>query len=153
VGVKLPMNIKSLTSTCLLVVVLTLFSSVSAKRSAPEAVPDIIHDGIRYTVVHWGAKNGTGQNGGYIEAWNEASGEKIWQLVIYAVEYDKHIEKDVQDVFIKTMAIDADGKNLVIVNELGEVYKIVLSSREVHRVELGIEPAGASDRDTLSHVL
>jgi len=117
-------------------IVLTAIATLSAsmahaKRLAPKEVPPVVHDGIQYVVIHFGAFNKTGQNGGYIEARDAKTKKKIWGLQVYETEYDKNLEGDVQDVFITSLKIDKDKKILIVENESGKVYHVDIVQQKV----------------------
>ena len=50
----------------------------------------------------------------------------MWTRRIYTTPHDPHLEGDKQDVFIKTLALTADGKHLAIVNERGQHFELGL---------------------------
>lgn len=100
-----------------------------AKRSAPAEVKPVVYQGIRYTAPHWVNENGKRIAGGYVEATDVKTNKKRWRIKVYATQYDSQVEKDVQDVFITSLAIEKD--TLVVVNQRNERYEINLKSRNV----------------------
>ena len=114
----------------LLIIILSRWDYAEAKRLAPRDVEPIIHNGVKYAAPHWAAFNSyMDHNGGYIEAWDVKTGAKLWHLEIYHVEYNPHLEGDVQDVFITSLSIQDE--KLVVVNERNEVFKIDLNTKNV----------------------
>uniref|UniRef100_A0A7S4GHI0 Uncharacterized protein n=1 Tax=Eutreptiella gymnastica TaxID=73025 RepID=A0A7S4GHI0_9EUGL len=109
-----------------------------AKRLAPSHVAPV-HDpsrGVVYVVKHWSSQHADAgrANGGYIEAHKSKSdGERLWYLRVYETRYTPGLERDVQDVFIKSMAMDAEHDRLVVEDERGVVYWVHLSDRTVTR--------------------
>ena len=104
------------------------------KRSGPEPVTPISRDGDRYEAVHWGKVRGLGQNGGYIAAIDERTGEELWVLEVYEVIYDGDMEPDKQDVFITALTQGSDADHLVVEHERGGRFQIDLKSRTVKQM-------------------
>jgi len=101
------------------------------KRLSPKAVEPITCGGICYQILKWGNERDLGQNGGYVVAVDEKSGEELWLQKIYDIVYDKEMESDKQDVFITELALDANGEELLIANERGKRFSMRLSDRRV----------------------
>jgi hypothetical protein len=74
---------------------------------------------------------GFAQDGGVVIARRADTGDLVWARRIYATAPDPHMEGDKQDVFIKSLALSADGRHLAIVNERGQ------------RFEMGLDGCGA----------
>jgi hypothetical protein len=108
-----------------LILLLTLASSALAKRGAPVEVKSVTHEGIQYTVP---------LKLGVIEAKDIKSDKALWKKRIYKISYIKNLEKDVQDVFIKSLKISNDKKMLIIINEDGNTYHLDLKTNEVCHV-------------------
>ena len=116
------------------IVAVVLVASLSyAKRKAPSDVSPVVHQGIKYVVVHWRYENGTGQNGGYIEARDEKTGKKVWGLVVYRTEYNDDLVRDVQDVFISSLRLDAKRNCLIVETGRKDLYYVDLSTRKVSK--------------------
>lgn len=102
-----------------------LISSISVnyygKRMAPKPVKSLIYNGIRYSVNH--------EKIGYVEAWDIKAKKKIWELKIYDIKYDPHLERDVQWVFITSLELN--GNCLIVTNEKGNKYKVDIKNRVV----------------------
>jgi len=124
---------KTYFSTLLLV---GLFSTLCfAKRPAPSPVEPVVQENIIYSVPHWASQNGTTQNGGVIRAGDQKTGETLWQVQVYSVEYDEDLESDVQDVFIKSIKLDGEQNTLIIENELGQVFHLNTKTKRVVEIE------------------
>lgn len=113
-----------------------LASNSEAKRLPPTEVNPVEKDGIQYRAPHWGVTEGRNQNGGYIEAWDVKRHKRLWGIQVYKSEINPAKERDVQDVFITTLAFQ--GIELLVRNERGEVYSVDVMKRKVKKV------AGAS---------
>lgn len=98
------------------------------KRLGPTQVEAVRALGLRIEAVHWGRERGLGQNGGYIEAFDQATGKQVWLKRVYAIDHDPHMEEDGQDRFIKQMALAADGHTLQVTDERGQRFEIDLAS-------------------------
>jgi len=99
-------------------------------REVPRPKPTV-HDGIRYEAVRNARMRGFKQAGGIIVAIDEKSGSELWTLQVYELSFDKAEERDVQEVFITNLEIDAAGKNLEVTNERKQVYLVALADRSV----------------------
>ena len=103
------------------------------KREGPAEVPPVTIGSLRFAPIHWGKSRGLGQNGGYIAAYDAATGQELWILKIYTVSYDSRKEEDVQDVFIESLTKTASGDEIQIVDEEGRVYILNPQSRVVRQ--------------------
>lgn len=66
---------------------------------------------------------------GFVVAKDLASNKEIWKKQVYKIEYDKNLEKDVQDVFIDSLWLS--GNNVMVRNEKGELYELDPSTHGV----------------------
>jgi hypothetical protein len=105
----------------------------SGDRTAPPAVPDVVRDGVRYAQAGDGRQLGYTQMCGVLLATTEASGAQLWTLPVYGNEIDASLEADVQWVYFRSMAFDADGQ-LRIENERGKVFLVDVETRTVKPV-------------------
>ena len=129
------LNIKRrIFGTGIIVATLLFAGFVYAKRVARPVPPPVVTGAVKYVVVPWAAQSGLGHNGGYIEARDAKSDTKLWGVTVYHVEYTPKLEKDVQDVFITSLTLDADKNRLIVVNEAGHTYWVDLGSRTVTHV-------------------
>lgn len=101
------------------------------KREAPRPVSAVHLDGIRYEPVVFGTARGLSQNGGYIAAIEEQSGQELWVQKVYDIAYDETMEGDKQDVFVTGLAIDKNKRLIVVDNERGERFVVDIDSRRV----------------------
>lgn len=69
------------------------------------------------------------QNGGTVVAYDESTGEELWDLQVYTTDYDPDEEQDVQDVFITGLSLEAG--HLVVSDERGRSHRVDLTSRQV----------------------
>jgi hypothetical protein len=88
----------------------------SGSRIPAPTVPPVSTGGVRYEQVKNGLTAGFEQMGGYLAAYDEASGQQLWTLKVYDNRRVAGKEGDVQDVFFKSMTLQADG-TLLIENE------------------------------------
>ncbi len=101
------------------------------RRDIPKPDPLLV-GGMRIEVVIWGKVRGLGQNGGYIAAINPRTGQELWLLKVYDVDYSSGIESDKADRFIQAMRIVADD-TIEVVAERGEVYRVNVSRQTSSR--------------------
>ena len=106
-----------------LAVTMVSISVAHAKRIAPKKVPPVSKDRIEYRAPR-------GQMG-CVEAWKGKT--LLWRRQIYVVKYTVGLERDVQDVFIKTMELK--GNALLVKNERRSEYELDLASLEVRVVK------------------
>jgi hypothetical protein len=107
-----------------------LAGEISKKRAGPAAVAPVTIGQVRYEAVPWGRLRELDQNGGYIAAIDENSGQELWILKVYDVRYDGDMEDDKQDLFI-TRIEPKDSRTLLIENENGERFIVDLPTRIV----------------------
>lgn len=100
------------------------------RGDVPGAVT-LLHQGVRYEAVHWGRSRGLGQNGGYLQAVDPATGSVLWVHRIYAIAYEPDMEQDMQDRFITRLAISERGDALLIGDERGARYVLDLRTHQV----------------------
>jgi hypothetical protein len=101
------------------------------KRTPPAPVKPVTHKGVRYEAVHWGKARGLDQNGGYLAAVDDRSGEELRLLRVYRVAYDDEMEPDKQDVFITRLTRRLGSNTLTVENERGERYRVDLQTGKV----------------------
>lgn len=102
----------------------------SAKRRVPSVAPVTVGS-TRYEVLRGARSRGFSQNGGIIAAVDTASGQELWTLVLYETVYDPQEEADVQDVFITSLALSKDGKQLLAKSENKKSYSVNLADRTI----------------------
>ena len=119
----------------LTIIIFTICANSFAKRVAPKKVEPLIHGNFVYIAPHFTNIDGTNQNGGYIEVLDAKSGVKLWGLLVYKTEYDPDLEKDIQDVFIKSLSINFLGTKLTVTDELGRQYEINISDKSVTKTK------------------
>jgi hypothetical protein len=107
------------------------------KRAGPPTAAPVSRQGIRYEAIRGGKGRGLKQNGGYIAAVDEASGEEKWILKVYDVHYDKKMEADKQDVLITKLSFTKDGSELYVENERGKRFVVRLADQTVAEVAAG----------------
>jgi hypothetical protein len=102
----------------------------SAKRRVPKPAPVSAH-GVRYEVDFSGKAEGSNQRGGVVAAVDEASGQLIWRMAVYPVVFKPAEERDAQEIFITDLALDADGRHLLVAAESRKRFVIDLATRSV----------------------
>jgi hypothetical protein len=100
------------------------------KRVGPPAVEPVTVDGVRYEAPPWGRERGLDQNGGYVVATDASSGRELWKARIYRIDYDPKLESDVQDIFIKSIVLGADGRELVVTDERDRKFVLDLTTHD-----------------------
>jgi len=111
-----------------------LAASVMADRAAPESVPAIRTDKAVFSVPHF-PEGERIQKGGVVEARDPRSKRLLWQVQIYKTEYVEALEKDVQDVFIKSLTLDKVHNLLIMSDEKSRVFVLNLATKKVTQIE------------------
>ncbi len=111
----------------LLLAVVGLPLPALAKRTPAPVVEPVVYQGVRYVVPN---DKGTV---GYLEAWDTATGKKLWKKKIFRKCVIPLLELDVQWVFIKRMWRDND--HLMLVDERKRAYALDLKTRKVRRLK------------------
>lgn len=109
---------------CLLLTAM-IASEAWAKRGAPKPVTPVVHNGVKYV-----APNDNGREG-KIEARDEKTSEKLWDVVIYRIKIDPNLEGDVQWVFITGLAFQENA--LLVTNEKNELFTLDLKTKKVEK--------------------
>ena len=100
-----------------------LLNPLLSKRLEPKKVNSVLHNGKEYSINH--SKIGT-----ILVRDKDSKKEKI--VTVYTIDYDPNLEKDVQDVFIKSIKIY--NQSLLIQNERGVLYEMNLETYEVKKI-------------------
>ena len=66
---------------------------------------------------------------GFVVATDARSRKELWRERIYTVRVNPELERDVQDVFITSLAVE--NGTLIITNERGDTYALDLATRKV----------------------
>lgn len=114
--------------------ILLLASNVMAKRNAPEEVPPIATEKAAYSVPHF-PEGDRVQNGGVVEARHPKTKKLLWRIQIYKTDYDKGLEQDVQDVFIKTLSFDKSHNLLIMSDEKFRVFVLNVTTKRVTQIK------------------
>jgi hypothetical protein len=117
--------------TCFIVAAILLSASIAtAKHDAPPVVEPVVYRGVRIVVP-----NDNGARG-YVEAYDEATGAKLWDLTIYRVWISpfSFAETDTQWIFIRSVRLV--GNTLAITDERDRVFRVDLETRSVERLEV-----------------
>jgi hypothetical protein len=103
-------------------------------RSPPPRVPPVVHNGVRYEQVMNADALGYGQVTGYLAAFDDKSGARLWVAKVYDVPIDENLERDVQDIFFTRLELVPGKNQLLIENEAREKFIFDLKLRSVSRV-------------------
>ena len=110
------MNARQRVTCVCFCVAVVLSQAAFAIRGAPKDVPPVTYEGVEYRAPQNPSRLG------YVEAWDTASGRKLWETRVYRVLINPLLEEDVQWVFIKGLQI-RDGK-LLVTNEAGRSFTL-----------------------------
>ena len=101
-----------------------LLNPLLSKRLEPKKVNSVLHNGKEYSINH--SKIGT-----ILVRDKDSKKEKI--VTVYKSDYDPNLEKDVQDVLIKSIKIY--NNYLLIQNESDSIYKMDFETNEIMKVK------------------
>lgn len=96
----------------------------SVDRNAPEPVAPVDYQGVRYEVD-------TDEGDGVVRATEISTYKPLWMVTVYPTAYDPNLEKDVQDVYITSMAIDKAKGRLLVSDERNRAWAVDLKSQKV----------------------
>ena len=105
----------------------------SAKRRAPVAKP-VVAKGIRYEQLLRAKDHGFAQSGGVIAAIDAKAEKILWTVQLYQVAVDPSEELDVQEVYVKELALDKSGHALLATDERKRVWSVDLATHAVTQV-------------------
>jgi hypothetical protein len=114
--------------------IVLLATDIKAKRAAPAEVSPIATEQAVFSVPHF-PEGERMKKGGVVEARAPQTNKLLWQVQIYVTEYDKSLEKDVQDVFIKSLILDKTHNLLIMSDEKTRVFVLNLATRRVTQIE------------------
>jgi len=113
--------------------------SVAAGRVAkeraevPSATPVTVA-GVRYEAPPFTRTLGLPHNGGFVIAYDAASGSRLWAAQVYGLSGSDKMEQDKREVFIVDLHPESDGQHLVVTDERGRRWKLHLATRKVIRL-------------------
>ena len=87
-----------------------------AARDVPPPPKPVVADGVRYEEATNARRRGFEQSGGVIVATDSKTKAELWALQVYQVRFDPAEERDIQEIFITKLKMDADGKHLLVTN-------------------------------------
>lgn len=102
-----------------------------AKRVAPPAVAPVREKGVEYRAEHerYSEKGAPAGIRGFLTAVDEKSGKELWKARLYDRRFQGQMETDVQEVYVKSLHLEAPGILAITEDETG-----YLVSREKHTV-------------------
>ena len=103
-------------------------------RDVPPPPKAVIADGVRYEEAADGRAHGFAQSGGVIVATDVKTRSERWAVRVYEVQFDPAEERDVQEIFITKLKMDADGKHLLVTREDGARFAVDVRTRAVSAV-------------------
>lgn len=92
-------------------------------RAAPKVVQPLIRDNVRYE-VQLDEEARFGQSGGVLSATNVATGKEYWAVRVFEQHYDPTFERDVQEVFIRSISWDQAQNRILVIDERQRRYAV-----------------------------
>jgi len=109
-------------------------SMESAKRRAPSFKP-LVHKGVRYEPLRRATEQGFSQSGGVLAATEVVSGKQLWAVQLYRTAFDANEERDAQEVYISTLAIEPKTGALLVTDERKRRWRVQLADGKVEAVQ------------------
>ena len=106
------------------VFLVTITAAVAKRAAAPVVAP------VRVGAVEYRAPNNDGQRG-YIQAWDHAATNKLWEVTVFTNSIDPNLEQDVQHTYINSLAVSGDA--IVVTDEAGREFSVHQTTRKVSR--------------------
>ena len=114
--------------------IIFLTPTLFAKRVAPAIVSPVVTTHTIYSVVNSSVEKGKEIRGGFIEARHSKHRKLLWRAKIYQTDYDLKLERDVQDIFIKTLTHDKSHDLLIMSDEKGRAFVLDIKSQKVTQI-------------------
>ena len=108
-------------------------SSVMAKRIGPPKVAPIVTKSAIYSAPAF--HHAYDHHGGVIEAREPGTEKLLWRVRVYEVVYEKNLETDVQDVFIRTLSLDKEHGLLIMSDESNRVFVLDMDTKKVTQIK------------------
>ncbi|MCQ8102975.1 hypothetical protein NP590_02555 [Methylomonas sp. SURF-2] len=103
----------------------------SRRRRLPPELKPITVDGVVYQELRQGNKLGYEQKSGFLIALDQKTGEMLWHVRAYPIQYVEGKETDVQEVFFTRLELLPGGKEILIENELEKQFIVNLADHSV----------------------
>lgn len=101
----------------------SVIETPASDRNAPVWVKPVVFKDMRYEVAdRVGA--------GVVVAIDTATENDLWEVVVYQTTYDASLEKDVQDVYITSLAIDKAKGRLLVSDERKRAWAVDLKTQK-----------------------
>lgn len=100
-------------------------SRSSSRIRAPEVAP-VVHGGIRYEPLKAPSSEGLSP-GIYLVATELGSGKRLWTTRLWETPIDPNRERDVQNVFLRSLKLDAAAGILDAEDERGRTARVSLA--------------------------
>ncbi len=106
-------------------------SNSHRRRRVPPEISALERGGVRFREVRAAKLLGEPQQSGYLVAEESATGNRLWLLQIYPINYVPGKEQDVQEVyFVRLEWLDAENA-ILVEDELHRSYRIDIATRAV----------------------
>lgn len=104
--------------------------SRSSSRGRAPAVQPVEHAGVRYEPLQAASSEGL-PPGVYIKATDVKSGQRLWTTRLWETSFDANREADVQNVFVRSLTLDAPAGLVHVEDEKGRKASIELKDGKV----------------------
>jgi hypothetical protein len=104
--------------------------SRSSSRGRAPVVPPVEHEGVRYEPLQAASSEGLAP-GVYIKATDVKSGQRLWTTRLWETSFDANREADVQNVFVRSLKLDASAGLVRVEDEKGRAALVELKDGKV----------------------
>lgn len=102
------------------------------ERADPPPQPAPVTIGaVRFEAPLWGRELGLPHNGGWVIAYDVASGARLWTAQVYGLLGSAQMEQDKREVFIVALRAEADQRHLRVTDERGRRWRLDVQTRAV----------------------
>ena len=106
-------------------------TSPRSSRPPPPHIEPVVHDGVRYEQDMQSWRHGGTQAGGYLAAFDVASGERLWMVKVYEVPSHEAFGVSTPGRYFRSLRRVPGRDELAIENEAGGRFIVDLRTRVV----------------------
>ena len=102
-----------------------------SSQASPPDVPAIVHAGVRYEQDRERQRRADAQRGGWLLAFDAATGARLWGVQVYANPYDAQSPVGSPSRWFASMRLSADGARIEIEDTVGARFEVDLRTSAV----------------------
>lgn len=102
-----------------------------SSQASPPDVPPLVHAGVRYEQDRERQRRTDAQRGGWLLAFDAATGVRLWGVQVYANPYDVQAPTGSPARWFTSMRLTDSSDRIEIVDSVGARFEVDLKSRAV----------------------